>query len=206
MKKIVLLIMGLMGTVIYAEQNAITDTGEKVILHTDKTWEYSKQTTKIEITTNTEKFATPENAKFLLKSTKNNTACWLNSDLWSFEKASSNAAAEYKFRLKGSDLYAMSVAEAVPIPMESLSNIALKNARDVAPDVKIVRREYRVVNGTKVLFMEMKGTTQGIKFTYLGYYYSDDLGSTQLVTYTGTNLVKKYKSKMMDFLNGFTIQ
>ena len=54
--------------------------------------------------------------------------------------------------------------------------------------------------------MEMKGTTQGIKFMYLGYYYSDDSGSTQFITYTGSNLVNKYKLEIYDFLNGLEVQ
>ena len=54
--------------------------------------------------------------------------------------------------------------------------------------------------------MEMKGTLQGIKFMYLGYYYSDDSGSTQFLAYTGSSLVGKYKSEINDFLNGFVVQ
>ena len=54
--------------------------------------------------------------------------------------------------------------------------------------------------------MEMKGTIQGIKFMYFGYYHSDDTGSTQFVAYTGSNLTSKYKSEIYDFLNGFVLQ
>ena len=53
--------------------------------------------------------------------------------------------------------------------------------------------------------MEMEGTLQGTSFTYLGYYYSNETGTTQFITYTGTSLVKKYRSDIEDFLNGFSI-
>ena len=54
--------------------------------------------------------------------------------------------------------------------------------------------------------MEMKGTLQGINFMYLGYYYSDDAGSTQFIAYTASSLVSKYKSEIYNFLNGFRVQ
>ena len=54
--------------------------------------------------------------------------------------------------------------------------------------------------------MEMEGTIQSIRFTYLGYYYSDSFGSTQYLTYTGSSLVQKYRQDIDNFLNGFTSQ
>ena len=73
-------------------------------------------------------------------------------------------------------------------------------------DAKIIKQEYRIVNENKVLFIHMGCTAQGIKFNYLGYYYSDSSGSTQLVTYTAENLVDKYRSEINDFLNGFIVR
>ena len=87
-----------------------------------------------------------------------------------------------------------------------MAQIALENAKKAAPDARIVKEEYRVVNGNKVIYLEMEGTIQGIKFKYLGYYYSDRSGSTQYLTYTGANLVGEYKKDIERFLNGFTVQ
>ena len=82
---------------------------------------------------------------------------------------------------------------------------ALENARAGAPNMKVTEKEYRNVNGISVIYMEMEGTLQGTSFTYLGYYYSNETGTTQFITYTGTSLVKKYRSDIEDFLNGFSI-
>ena len=87
-----------------------------------------------------------------------------------------------------------------------MAQIALENAKKAAPDARIVKEEYRVVNGNKVIYLEMEGTIQGIKFKYLGYYYSGRSGSTQYLTYTGANLVGEYKKDIERFLNGFTVQ
>ena len=206
MKSVVIFI--LISSISYASQKAITDTGEEVILYSDGTWAYSDKSNQLknDIVTNNETFQKPESSKFLLKSTKNSSAYWINPNKWSFKKATNEAEAEYVFQLKGSDLHGMSLSEGLSIPIESLANIALENAKEAAPDTKIVKQEYRIVNGIKILYMEMEGTIQGIRFMYLGYYYSDDSGSTQFIAYTGSNLVSKYKAEINDFLNGFGVQ
>lgn len=208
MKIVFVIILLFLAATSYASQKAITDTGKEVILHSDGTWEYSgdaQKATKI-IETNKNKFEKPRNASFLVKSMMNNSAYWINTDKWFFRKAEDNPEAEYEFQLKSGDLYAMAITEEIEIPLESLVDIALMNAQMAAPDAKIVRQEYRVVNDKKVLYMEISGTIKNIKFYYLGYYYSDASGSTQFVTYTSVNLVDKYKSEITDFLNGLDTQ
>jgi hypothetical protein len=208
MKKLFVTILLLLAATSYASQKAITDTGEEVILNSDGTWEYSNNAQKATniIETNKKKFERPRDSSFLLKSIKNNSAYWINTDKWSFRKAKDNTEAEHEFKLKGKDLYGMALTEGIEISLKSLADIAFSNAQGAAPDAKIVRQEYRLVNGKKVIYMEINGTIQSIKFTYLGYYYSDASGSTQLITYTATNLVDKYKSEINDFLNGLVTQ
>ncbi len=137
---------------------------------------------------------------------KNDSAYWLNTGKWVFRKNEKDPAVEYLFQHKEKDLYAMAITEAIKIEVESLADIALSNARDAAPDAKVIRKEYRTVNGKKVIYMEMEGTIQSIQFTYAGYYFSDNSGSTQLVSYTSSNLIDKYKPEIYDFLNGLTAQ
>ena len=205
MKKILVVTLLLWSSVAYCGQKAITDTGDIVILNDDGTWVYADQSeqTANAIETNEQIFVKPDDSSFLLKSTKNNSTFWINTDKWVFQKSIDNAEAEYEFQLKGKDLYGMAITEEIAMPVESLAEIALTNAKSVAPDAEIVTQEYRVVNGAKLMYMEINGTIQGIKFAYLGYYYADDAGATQLITYTATNLVAKYRSEIDDFLNGF---
>ena len=208
MKILLVIILLFLAATSYASQKAITDTGEEVILNSDGTWEYSdnaQKATKI-IETKKNKFERSRDASFLVKSMRNNSVYWINTDKWFFRKAEDNPEAEYEFHLKGKDLYAMAITEGIEMPLETLADIALINAQRAAPNAKIVRQEYRVVNGKKVLYMEISGTIKNIKFYYLGYYYSDASGSTQFVTYTSANLVDKYKSEITDFLNGLDTQ
>ena len=206
MKLAVTVIILLLSITSYASQRAITDTGEEVILNNDGTWQLSSNNQKIliKIGINKNKFTKPKSSSFLLKSIKNNSAYWINTNKWAFKKATGNSESEYGLQLKGKDLYGMTIAEGVEIELEALTDIAISNAKNAAPDIKVVKKEYRMVNGKKVIYMEMRGTIKSIKFTYLGYYYSDKSGSTQLITYTATNLVEKYKSEIFDLLNGLT--
>tara|TARA_B110000091_G_scaffold109341_1_gene118544 strand:- start:682 stop:1020 length:339 start_codon:yes stop_codon:yes gene_type:complete len=109
------------------------------------------------------------------------------------------------FDLKNGDLYAMIIPEKAEIPLLSLRELAISNAKDVAVDVKVDSEEYRTVNGIKVLMLQMSGTTQGVKFKYYSYYYSSSKGVVQVVTYTSLNLFESYKNKMEKFLNGFVV-
>jgi hypothetical protein len=208
MKQIFVIILLFLSATSDASQKAITDTGEEVILNDDGTWHFPDKLQKVARTlkTNKEKFKRPSDSSFLLKSVKNDSAYWINTNKWSFAKATDNAQAEYQFELKGKDLYGMAITEGIEISIESLANIAFTNAKNVAPDTKIDRKEYRIVNGKKVIYMEMSGTMQGIKFTYLSHYYSDTSGATQLVTYTAANLVDMYQTEINDFLNGLITQ
>ena len=79
------------------------------------------------------------------------------------------------------------------------------NAKSIAPDIKVVMEEYRIINGKKVFCMQMNGTTQGVKFSYFGYYYAYEHGTIQFITYTSQSLLNEYKPDMEELLNGFTI-
>ena len=208
MTKIFVIILLVMATTSFASQKAITDTGEEVILNDDGTWEYSEKAQRLGkiIETNKKKFERPINSSFLVKSNKNKSAYWINTDKWGFEKEKNYPDVEYTFRLKGTDLYAMIIAEGIQMDVERLCDIALENAQKKAPDARIVRQEYRFVNGKKVIYMEMRGTIQSVKFAYLGYYHSDESGVTQFITFTGANLVDKYRSEINNCLNGFDTQ
>lgn len=208
MRTCIALLVCLLPLMLEASQRAVTDEGVVVILNDDGTWtpENPDEGDSDKIPLNSAVFKKPSGATFSLKSTVNDSEIWLDPKDWSFKKATSNQAAEYELQLKGRDLYAMLITEQVTIDMDKLTQIALQSAKSKAPNMRIVNREYRVVNGNKLVYMEMRGSMNGIDFTYRGYYYSDDSGTTQFVTYTGTNLRDKYSDDTENLLNGFSVQ
>lgn len=205
MKRITLLLFCLLSILTsYAQQKAVTEMGEEVILFEDGTWEYQNENDIKEtvIPTNPKEFVKDEKSTFLFKSSKLNIGFWLDPKLWSFNKSTENADAEYEFQLKNSDLYGMVITEKIEVPLETLRTLALDNGREHAPDLRIVKEEYRNVNGLKVLMLQMNGTMQGIKFSYYGYYFSSANGSAQFITYTSQNLLEGFILECEKMLNG----
>lgn len=199
-----LIVFLVLANVCFAQKKAVTETGEEVILFDNGTWKYAKASDSIntEIKTNPEKFIRSSTASFQLRSTKCEMGFWLDPKKWQFKKGKEGEAQEFQLELKGQDCYAMIISEKVEIPVETLKNVALQNAREAAPDVEIVKQEYRTVNGLKVLCMQMNGTLTGVKFSYFGYYYSNGSGTLQYVAYTSQNLFSKYLKEFEDLLNG----
>jgi hypothetical protein len=199
----------LFATVGYSQAiHAVTDNGDEVILNDNGTWKYLNDSTllgKQEVATSDTKFTKHKNSSFLVKSNKLKIGIWLNTKKWKFNKATSNDAAEYEFNNVKDDMYGMIITERLEIPFETLKMAALQNARTVAPDIQIAKEEFRFVNGTKVLMMQMRGTFQGIKVVYFGYYLSNAAGSTQFLTYTAANLFDEYAGEMEELLNGLVV-
>lgn len=190
-----------------AQIKAITEKGDKVILRTDGTWSYtdSKAETASKIDSSNIAYKKNEKAGFLVKSNKLSCGVYIDPKKWSFSKNKTDDASEIGFTLKEKDGYGMLITEKIEIPFETLKTAALSNAKDVAPDVSIVKEEYRKVNDRIVLMLQMAGTLSGIRFMYFGYYYSSPSGTVQLITYTSSNLFKEYADDLEDFLNGFVI-
>lgn len=209
MKKITFLIVCLVNIIYCSAQiKAVTENGDEVFLYENKTWEYSDANTKEkkEIPTNKVSFSKSNDASFFLKSKiLPSVGINLNTKKWSFEKSKGEDASEYGFELKGKDAYGMIITEKIEVPLETLKDLALENAKELAPDMNIAFEEYRIVNGNKVLCMQMNGTLKGIKITYFGYYFSNESGSLQFVTYTSQRLFKEFKDEFETLLNGLEV-
>jgi hypothetical protein len=211
MKRALLPLLFLFSIPCFAAQNAITDTGEEVILNDDGTWKYrsgksNSAAASGKIKTDSKRYSKPKSSTFLIKSKKNESALWINPKKWSFTKSDPTKATEYKLRLKDKSLYGMMITEEIELPLKTISNAALTNAQRAAPNARIIKREYRKVNGIKVLYQEITGSIQKVNFTYISYNFSNKSGSTQLVTYTANNLVNKYRPEIFKLLNGLVTQ
>jgi len=186
-----------------AQQTATTEDGRKVMLYDSGKWEYVKETgdtSAVKIDLNN--FTKPATAKTFVKSEKNNFGVWYDNKKWKKNDASNNEDSEFGFTLAKGDGYAMAITERIEIDMDNLKDIALGNARKVAPDIELEKEEYRMVNGKKVKCIQMTGTATGIKFTFFGYYCSNDTGTIQFVCFTGKSLIKTYQKDFEELLNG----
>jgi hypothetical protein len=147
----------------------------------------------------------PAGSTELLESQKGFYELWYNPDVWTNMKEKLNPEAEFTLIHHTSDAYAMIIAERITMPLSSLKNVALQNAKGAAPDAKIVHEETKVVNGVELLNMRINGTVEGIPFTYYGYYWTGDAGALQAIAFTGQNLFDEYRQDFVNLLDGLVI-
>ncbi|MDR3714464.1 MAG: hypothetical protein P4L51_16755 [Puia sp.] len=208
MTKLILIPSFLLTLFVNAQKKAVTESGEEVILYNNGTWKYLKDfdatDSSREISTNPTEFIKPPAATFLLKAKNGNIGFWINPRKWTFHKGAVNAAADFELQIPGESLQATILSEATSIPLESFPDIALANGRLAAPDLKIVEREYRHVNGLKILHLRMEGTQLGIRFNYFAYYYSTSNSTIQFAVSSYPSTIVKYSKDVEDLLNGLT--
>lgn len=186
---------------------AKTEDGKDVILHPDGTWNYA--------TTEEPQFLSPsikpQSSKKLVKGKRGTYGIWIDENKWSMSDVPCNPAAEFCFAHIAGEGYAMVIDEGIQMPLEQLKNIALENAKKAAPDekaapdVRIILEKKRFINNTEILYMQMEGTVQSIPFNYLGYYYTGEAGTIQIITYSAKDRIDEFESDFIDFLNGFEV-
>ena len=205
-KILVVMALGVMllisNTTTAISMEATTSDGKKVILFPNGTWIYKDSGVQNESGSN---FTKPQESTKVLKSKKGFFTLWIDPTKWNTEGSSLNPDAEFFLRHTSGDVYAMVIAERIAMPIATLKNLTLENAKRVVPDAEIVLQEERIVNGTKLWNMRIEGTLQGIPITYYGYYWTGQVGSLQVVTYTGKNLFDEFKAEITDLLNGLVI-
>ena len=95
------------------------------------------------------------------------------------------------------------IAERVQIPIENLEDIALTNARTVDPNARVVKRGWRLVNGQRLMVLEIDLTLEKVPCAFYGHYYSGNSGTIQIVGWTAKNLLDEYRSAFDAVVSGF---
>jgi hypothetical protein len=183
--------------------NAVSEDGKPVILKPDGTWTFDGTST-VKTNSGGKGFGRPAASTKVVKSKKGFYEIWYDPAKWT-PTSPINPEAELEFRHSSGDAYGMAIAERVTMPISTLMEHAIKNAKHAAPDLRVVKEGERTVNGAEVNWMKMNGTIEGIRFTYYGYYWTGGSGSLQVVMYTGQNLFKEFKKDFDSFLNGLVI-
>lgn len=210
MKTTILLLTFLLSApILFAQQTATTKDGKIVILNDDGTWVYQTEATSSKTQFNDSlltKYSRPTASKTLLKSERTDHAIWYNETKWTISDTKPTEVSEYLLKLKGQDGYCITVVEKIEIPIENFSGLVIKNMKmRGAENVNVEKEEYRMVNGRRVLFMQFTVTMNGMSFTYAGYYFSNESGTSQVLCYTAKNLFSQYKQDFMNMLNGFVV-
>jgi hypothetical protein len=181
---------------------ATTENGRKVILKEDGSWKFCNEAER-SLAHKKDSYQKSDKSTGVFKAKGDKFLIWFDPLKWQQKKSADSDKPTFVY--KDGDVYAIVLAERIAMTIEALKEFAIKNAKTVAPDIKVTYEEDRIVNGKKVLCMKMDGTIENIPFVYYGYYYSGKVGMVQLITYTSQNLFPEYEPEMTEFLNGMVI-
>jgi hypothetical protein len=196
---------------ISAQEIAVNERGDSIVLFSNKTWEYlenyrDSNTSTESIEMNSGVFKKPQSSTTKISGKNKFYEIYYSDKKWKrIPPENLNQSADIALQMTNGDVYGMVIYEELEIPAENLVNIALDTALGAAPDIKLVQKEYRVVNNDTVICMRMDGTYNGIKISYFSYYYSNIKGTIQFHTFTGQALLDKYLKDIEDLLNGLII-
>ncbi len=132
-----------------------------------------------------------------------NTTLKFNPDKW--KQTPSHEAGQFALLHSSGDGHALVIAEPVAVPLDSIQDVALENARLADPDAKMVFREKRKINGVVLWVLKIEAKTGTVPMVYWGYYYAGQNGTVQVVTYTTKTLLPGSESDFMELLNGLVV-
>ena len=198
---VVLVIIG--GLALSQDLRAKTNDGRSVILKDDGTWQFLKKN-QSSLATRKASSSNPRRRTTEITAKGGNFGLRYDPSVWIPQE--NPHPGRTVFQHKDGDVYGVLIVDRVSVTTESMKQIAIVNARTIAPDIEVTSEEYHYLNGMKVLSLKMEGTFQGMTFIYYGYYYGSESGGVQCVTYCGRNLFKEYEPQMTEFLEGLVIK
>lgn len=142
-------------------------------------------------------------AKNRVKTPAGDFAIWVDDAKWKPQQSDEPGVLEFA-HVNGA-LWAKVITERIGIPTEGLKEIALVNARKVAPDARITLEEHRMVNGHELLALQITGVTKSVPFRFFGYYHGGTSGSVQVVGWTVESAFDENAGEIAAFLNGLEI-
>ena len=199
------------GIKIFDEENVVTDSGKKVILHDNGTWEYyveKKVEVKKEEKEEIEKveYNKSESSKSEVKGGRKAYSIWYDDSKWINSKVRSKKNnIEYEFSNLNKNSYAKMVYEKTSIPIDTLKELIIFNAKKEGVNVQLLKSEYRNVNNQDLLLIKYSSIIQGYSHIFYGYIFSNKKGSYQFLTKTEVSLFDEIKDDLDELINGLEI-
>lgn len=206
--------------VVIGQIRAVTENGDSIYVYDNGTWSFELLdqmpeeenvfdylSTELQIDTANAEYSFPANAKKEVTNKRGQFTLKYNSSSWTrVPPATLNGEAEFAFQSKETDIWSVVISEVTPISTDVLFRIAKKTMdENSGAKAKIIKTEIRKVNGKNILRGVLHAEVSGISFIFDSYYYSNDLGSVQFVTWTSEPVWEKNEDKIHDLLNGLVI-
>lgn len=180
---------------------AVTEDGRKVILSPDFKWKFdiAKPSFAAPLSPTGNVVYQSQVKKF---SVTYDTAKWVTEP----PKEGDMNPSKKVFKHRTLPVYALVIADELPLTNEKLRNVILINARASGSEPKILMENNKQVNGNNLASIRFTVIAQGIDFLFWTQYLGSDEGNIQIACYTGQSLFFKYEAECQQFLDGFKIR
>lgn len=210
MKQVLLTITLLLAAfMLQGQTKAVTEHGDVVVLYDDGSYTYVDDSIRLsnEIAINEKNFKTPRKSKGKAESRLNDSYVLYNKDMWTCtELEDESYPKEYQFTSKDQKFVGLLLTEDGQTSIVQLAKNALQNVRELNPDITVEEKEFRNVNGTKVLMLRFRVKIKGMPLCYQAYYYSGPEGSTQFLVFGMEEDMELQRDDIEDFLNGYNLK
>lgn len=195
---------------IFTDEYAITDGGRKILIHDNGTWEYyvEKKIEKKEEVKPIEKieYTKSENVKAEIKGSRKTYSIWYDNSKWTSAKAKSNGNnIEYEFLNMDNLVSAMTIYEKTKMPIDTLKELVLFNAKKDGVNVQLLESIYKEVNNNKLLYMKYSVIIDGYSHFFCGYIFSNEKGSYQFFAKAKAENYSDKKADIEELINGLVI-
>lgn len=112
---------------------------------------------------------------------------------------------EYDIEHVDGDVYGFVIPERIEVGQDYLRDLVLENFGDAGTPT-VLSEEMVELNGLDVLKMKTSVDIDGIPFHYLGYYWTGEEGTVQVVFYSSESLLEQYEEDILSVLDSFTVQ
>ncbi len=144
-------------------------------------------------------------AKKRIETSVGDFALWVDEAKWKQDKAESDGVLEFSNVSRGG-VGVKVIVEDTGVPLGRLRDLVLANFRSAAEKIKVTFEEKRIVNGRRVLALQVAATVKGLPAKYWGYYYGGSSGTIQVMGWMiGTAARNEDIEELTRFLNGLEI-
>ena len=198
MNKAILALL-LIATLSFADEIVTDSKGRKIILRDDKTWDF--QAAAVPEKGDVLKLEKGQGLDKVLKTRGGKVTIHYDSSKWRQTK-DVNSNAEYTFQNAENTGFGMLIYDGLPIPLETMEEIVIKNANAIDPNASIQEIEKCTVNGTAGELITYLASSSGLDFVFFSFVATKEKGTIQYTFYTLKTVFDSLKPSFLEAIAG----
>ncbi len=178
---------------------AVVEDGRKVILLPNGKWRFDASAART-------KPPAPGGMLTYQPSAKKFSVAY-SGDTWELMQVKdSDSASKRAFAHKTLPMYAMVIADEIPVSTAAVKNVILANARAGGAEPTVLLDKPVDIGGNAAGNIRFAVAHKGVEFEFVAYYFGSPDGNVQVSCYTAQSLFAKYENECKKFLDGLVIK